>query len=128
MNGNKFFIDPITEEPYCSEDSSGPFKLTRRHSRVHSNGKWTTEEIARLMAFLKRFSSKLEGLQGKNRWSFFSVMSCYVATRNTNQCRSYFNKLKKRFGEPSQMLQHLTKNTKGLKYTIEEQEENLTFF
>ena len=77
-------------------------------------GRWTTDENTRFVAFLTKFDKELESLKGKKRWGYFSLMSDFVKTRNTNQCRSYFNKLMKRFGSIQKIIAKLRQVVTGV--------------
>ena len=56
------------------------------------------------------------------------MMSAYIESRNTNQCRSYFAKLKKKFSKLSEMMEFFGKNFEGLEKSVNELREDLDKF
>lgn len=58
---------------------------------------WHEDELLKLAAFIHHHKDKLTMGALRKQSKIFKMMSLYLATRNSNQCRAYTHKLLKKF-------------------------------
>ncbi len=64
---------------------------------MNKSRNWNENELYKYAAFVHYHHFKLVASNLRKQWRVFKVMSDYIKTRNSNQCRCYNKKLMKKF-------------------------------
>lgn len=60
--------------------------------------------MAKYIAFVEHNFSKIEGKSLGKLWNLFREMASFIISRNFRQCKSYHQKLVKKYGNISNIL------------------------
>lgn len=89
----------------------GPFKITKEidpsFKEYRPSGAWTKSENTAYGIFLSSHIEMIEGKETGRLWDVFKEMSQIVKTRNMMQCKSHHQKLCKKYGGVSQIIDEL---------------------